>query len=406
MRRHAYDANDNLTMDLNKDITYNTLNLPKRVDFGDMSHIDYTYSADGTKLRTEHFVNGQDTVSTDYCGSLIYEDGARKHLLTDVGYVTGLNTTPLYHYYLKDHQGNNRVVVNQNGDVDEENNYYPFGGFYTYYESQRNVQPYKYNGKEFDGRKNLNLYDYGARFYDPALGRFTSVDNYAEKYYPMTPYQYGANNPVKNIDVDGEWPWAVVGAALDYGLQVYDNYKKGKSGYDAWVGDINFVSVALSSVNIAGKYKAIKTLGIELAKSTFKYTPNENKLKVNDNQGEIVKQTIIGTITSVGAQSIVSKSSDEALKRAHKESFWANSDLRKAKTRLCSKPKSVNLQKAVESAKQAQQQARNKEVVTIMLNGTIGNMDPNFVEFVITNTKDTYNIIFNEHEKEEELKNK
>lgn len=206
---YAYDANGNLIKDLNKgitSITYNTLNLPERIDFADMSRIDYTYSADGTKLRTEHYLNGQDTICTDYCEGLVYEDGIRRCLLTGVGYVTGLNTTPSYHYYLKDHQGNNRVVVNQSGNVDEENDYYPFGGLFTNTqdESRRNVQPYKYNGKEFDNRKNLNLYDYGARFYDPAIGRFTSVDTYAEKYYPMTPYQYAANNPVRNVDVDGD----------------------------------------------------------------------------------------------------------------------------------------------------------------------------------------------------------
>ena len=70
-----------------------------------------------------------------------------------------------YHYYL--HQGNNRVVINQSGTVEETNHYYPFGGVFA---SSGNVQPYKYNGKEYDGKKGLNWYDYGARHYDAALG--------------------------------------------------------------------------------------------------------------------------------------------------------------------------------------------------------------------------------------------
>ena len=50
----------------------------------------------------------------------------------------------------------------------------------------------------------MNWYDYGARHYDAALGRFTTNDRFAEKYYSMSPYQYGANSPVVNIDVNGD----------------------------------------------------------------------------------------------------------------------------------------------------------------------------------------------------------
>ena len=198
---HAYDANGNLTKDLNKgiiNISYNCLNLPSVVTFSDGSTISYTYAANGTKLRTVHKIGGTATM-TDYCGDVVYEKGVRKLLLTEAGYVT-LNDKK-YHYYLKDHQGNNRVVINQSGAVEETNHYYPFGGVFA---SSNSVQPYKYNGKEFDAKKGLNLYDYGARMYDPALGRFHTNDRFAEKYYSMSPYQYGANNPVGNIDVNGD----------------------------------------------------------------------------------------------------------------------------------------------------------------------------------------------------------
>ena len=198
---YAYDANGNLTKDLNKGITgisYNCLNLPNAVTFSDGSTITYTYGADGTKLRTVHKI-GSATTTTDYCGNVIYENGVQKLLLTEEGYVTLSDSK--YHYYLKDHQGNNRVVINQSGTVEETNHYYPFGGVFA---SAGSIQPYKYNGKEFDNKKGLNWYDYGARHYDAALGRFTTNDRFAEKYYSMSPYQYGANNPVNNIDVNGD----------------------------------------------------------------------------------------------------------------------------------------------------------------------------------------------------------
>ena len=200
---YNYDSNGNLTKDLNKGITnisYNCLNLPSVVTFSDGSTITYTYAADGTKLKTVH-KTGSTTTTTDYCGNVVYENGVQKLLLTDEGYVTLSDSK--YHYYLKDHQGNNRVVINQSGTVEETNHYYPFGGVFA---SAGNVQPYKYNGKEYDGKKGLNWYDYGARMYDAALGRFMTVDPLAEKYYPMSPYGYCLNNPIKFIDADGRLP--------------------------------------------------------------------------------------------------------------------------------------------------------------------------------------------------------
>ena len=101
---YAYDANGNLTKDLNKgitDIQYNVLNLPSTVSFSDGSTITYTYGADGTKLRTVHKI-GSTTTTTDYCGNVIYENGTQKLLLTEEGYIN-LAGTQQYHYYLKDY---------------------------------------------------------------------------------------------------------------------------------------------------------------------------------------------------------------------------------------------------------------------------------------------------------------
>ena len=194
---YTYDSNGNLTKDLNKgisNISYNCLNLPSAVTFSDGSTIVYTYAGDGAKLKTVHKIGGT-TTTTDYCGNVVYENGVQKLLLTEEGYVT--LSDGKYHYYLKDHQGNNRVVINQSGTVEEANHYYPFGGVFA---SSGNVQPYKYNGKELDAKKGLNWYDYGARHYDAALGRFTTVDPSAENYYSTSPFTYCLNNPLNYID--------------------------------------------------------------------------------------------------------------------------------------------------------------------------------------------------------------
>ena len=119
------------------------------VTFGNGATITYYYAADGTKVRTVHVMNGTPT-QTDYCGNVIYENGVQKLLLTEEGYYDFVNGG--YCYYLKDHQGNNRVVINSNGTVKETNHYYPFGGLFA----GTSVQPFKYNGKEFDSKNGLN----------------------------------------------------------------------------------------------------------------------------------------------------------------------------------------------------------------------------------------------------------
>ena len=218
---YIYDANGNLTKDLNKgisSITYNSLNLPQVITFTDGSTITYTYTADGTKLRVVHVISGT-TTQTDYCGNVIYESGAQKYLLNEVGYYN-LSTSG-YFYYLKDHQGNNRVVINSSGTVQETNHYYPFGGLFA----SSTTQPFKYNGKEFDNKKGLNWYDYGARHYDVALGRWHTVDPLTDKYYGNSPYTYCVNSPLLLIDPDGESP-KLIKLVYNVAKGTYKTYRK------------------------------------------------------------------------------------------------------------------------------------------------------------------------------------
>ena len=201
---YSYDANGNLTQDLNKKITgiqYNCLNLPSRIQFEDGNSISYLYDANGTKLRTTHIIDGN-TTTTNYCDNAIYENGMLDKLLTGQGYITLSDT--VYHYFLQDHQGNNRVVIDQNGLVEEVNHYYPFGGLMA--SSFGSVQDYKYNGKELDRKNGLDWHDYGARMYDAAIGRWHVVDPSAEKFPSLSAYNYCLDNPIKHVDPDGNQP--------------------------------------------------------------------------------------------------------------------------------------------------------------------------------------------------------
>ena len=114
------------------------------------------------------------------------------------------NGASYVHYYIKDHQGNNRVVAKYDGTIEQTTHYYPYGGTLTH-STEQGVQKYKYNGKEFDRTHGLDWYDYSARQYDPASGRFTSMDPLCEKYYNISPYSYCAGNPVNYIDPTGEY---------------------------------------------------------------------------------------------------------------------------------------------------------------------------------------------------------
>jgi RHS repeat-associated protein len=84
------------------------------------------------------------------------------------------------------------------------NNYYTFGILIGEGSCRGTCVPNRsYNGKELDRMHGLNLYDFSARQYDPAIGQFTSMDPLCEKYYHISPYAYCAGNPVKYVDPTG-----------------------------------------------------------------------------------------------------------------------------------------------------------------------------------------------------------
>lgn len=178
--------------------------MPGVITFTDGNTITYGYDGAGSKLSVAYTAGGT-TTKTEYAGNKVYKNGTLSMILTEEGYITLSGSTPTYHYYLKDHQGNNRVVLNQSGTVEQVNHYYPFGGLFG--EGIQTVnQPYRYNGKELDRELGLDMYDYGARHYDAALGRWLTVDLLVERYYSISPYVYVANNPVNFIDPDGrDW---------------------------------------------------------------------------------------------------------------------------------------------------------------------------------------------------------
>ena len=267
------------------------LSLPQVVTFSNGSTITYFYAADGTKVRTVHVMNGT-TTQTDYCGNVIYENGAQKLLQTEEGYYDFVNGG--YCYYLKDHQGNNRVVIDGSGTVKETNHYYPFGGLFA----GTSVQPFKYNGKEFDSKNGLNWYDYDARHYDATLGRWHVVDPAADKYYGFSPYTYCSNNPLLFVDPNGKWGesvWDFI--SLGTGVQsLKENVKTGNIAAAIVDGiGITFDFAAAILPGIPGGVGA----GIKAVRAADKVVDAAKVTNQVDNATDAVKATIRGHLNEV-----------------------------------------------------------------------------------------------------------
>ena len=247
-------------------ITYNYLNLPDKIEYGNMGlsgiH-NYLYRADGTKVqkklpKAECGIINCYTITdiTDYLDGFQYYHSESSNNgggggLEELRMITeklkyayeqqafslentanppleALKTTAKtpqlmffptaegfydygkdqYIYQYKDHLGNTRISFGRNSagglEITDANDYYPFGMNHlktgNAFFGQGTYKNYKYNGKEL---QETGMYDYGARFYMPDIGRWGVVDPLAEISRRWTPYRYAYNNPLRFIDPDG-----------------------------------------------------------------------------------------------------------------------------------------------------------------------------------------------------------
>ena len=181
---------------------YNILDLPQRIASGMEMSADYMYDADGRKL-LEVVSTSTYMTHRDYVGEFIYLNGSLKTILFDGGYVDMSGATPTFMFFLKDHLGSVRAVISESGTVIRRNDYYPYGDLFEEMaaDPEGSTNRLLFTGKELCPE--TGLHDFGARFLNTRLGRFTTIDPLAEKYPNISPYIYCNCNPVNFVDPDG-----------------------------------------------------------------------------------------------------------------------------------------------------------------------------------------------------------
>ena len=206
---YTYDFNGNLTKDENKNIssiTYNVLNLPEQITVTGKGTITYRYDAAGNKLQKK-IVEGSNQKITDYIGSLIFENNVLQHVATEEGRARLETGVWKFDYFLKDHLGNVRAMVADNGTVLEETHYYPFGliqkGISTRQTGNLHNKEKTFQDQQIDEDLDLNWVQFKYRNHDPQIGRFIEIDPLSDKYVHNSTYAFSENKVTAHVELEG-----------------------------------------------------------------------------------------------------------------------------------------------------------------------------------------------------------
>ncbi|MCM1296638.1 MAG: DUF6443 domain-containing protein [Muribaculaceae bacterium] len=297
-----------LTKDESRGITniaYDNFGNPTRINFSNGSYTKNVYSADGVKLKTEHYTNlsrpvnpaaaamgdGEPSAESyeiaglnkiEYHGPVIYRNGSIDMVQFPGGYATISGITVTFHYYTQDYLGNNRAVVNgTTGAIEQTTAYYPYGAVIADLGKDNTGQPYRFGGKELISANGLNEYDFGARRHYPAIPQFTSIDPLCEKYPWLSPYLYCANNPVNYIDYNGLDIWLLDESGNFINTQSFDdldmiiiNNSQSKKT-SAWVGECGTIkNQSFLPNDKSDSYMYFNLEGDDVSTSLFEFLAN------------------------------------------------------------------------------------------------------------------------------------
>ncbi|MGM0590001.1 MAG: RHS repeat domain-containing protein [Bacteroidota bacterium] len=326
---YNYDANGNMIVDANKGLRleYNAMNLPTQASFIHGGTIKWEYSASGTKVsKTVTDENGDVMLIRNYSSGFVYERYQQtapdqlQFFTTETGRARLLNTDRFrLEHDLTDHLGNVRVSFAHNPETDsvrllQEDSYYPFGlkmeGLDEIHDEENK---FTYNGKELADEHGLNWYHYGARFYDPQLGRWHVVD--ASDQF-ISPYNYTHNNPILLMDADGNdaviannwfglrpYPWDEM-LFEEFGIYKISKVTKFPNTWSA----IDATAYERNLNSYINKWKHVApAVSQHLDKTTINVTIAENlkKNKYNKRRGNIDPVKINGATHKTGSNHII-----------------------------------------------------------------------------------------------------
>jgi RHS repeat-associated protein len=308
----------------------------------------------------------------------------------------------------------NLQVVHKPGPLVEETHYYPFGlvmkgisssaanfGGNTPSSSGGCGCPNKkgFNGneiqqKEFSDGSGLEVYDFNARTYDQQIGRFIQIDPVPDEgeQESLSPYHFAGNNPILYNDPDGKCPWCVyfvakfvVGAAIEYGSQVYDNYKSGKTGADAWkptsVGKI-LLNGATSTVDPSGGVvkKVAITTATNVVESVGGQLLDGKKVTLSNTVKDVAVMTVSGAVKVDGSKTVnkLEKNADK-LERVAKNSPSARNGVQATEARAAANGANLRNQTAETATTEATESGLGKKVDQINFSGGngVGGFNPN-----------------------------
>ena len=316
-----YDAMGNLVYDGQNQlkISYDFLNLPEKIapaelhsQAGKLFLANYCYLWNGEKVASTD-VRGNGYL---YIGSVRYSLDSAKPAFESAPFAMGrigrLGGEYGTRYFLNDHLGSVRAIVNQNGVVTAEYDYMPYGMQHKNSSlATSDTNEFRYNGKELQSRFCVDLYDSQARL-QGMNARFNSIDPLAEKYFPVSPYAYCGNNPIRFTDPNGkDWRDKIAGVVIglvtnitgttswraDYEPNDADDYNNALAATDVTT---TIIGTAMSE---GGKNAAITGAGISATAATATLLTAGSAIEVTGPTmavGEGIALT--GTVTSFGGK--------------------------------------------------------------------------------------------------------
>ena len=204
------------------------------------------------------------------------------------GYIPNDTTKEETFFYHCDHLGSTSYITDDKANITQYDAYLPYGELLVDEHSSSEDLPYKFNGKQFD--EETGMYYYGARYYEPKLSLWMSVDPFAEKARDISPYVYCNQNPIIMFDPDGKKAWIVIWATqssdatgrlrIGHTGVVVENYKlnvntNGVKRYEP-TGTYTYYDLWPSSANLGGK-AAVEDVKAIYKSQSFYITTNGKK---------------------------------------------------------------------------------------------------------------------------------